>query len=507
MLLRLPPAFLCVYLVSAALIDDQPYCAVRYRRLCQGKGRHVACQFPVPGPGTSCRNYTQIRFTSELKHFIVHYINRRRQRIASGNERVRGGAHLPRPEVMMMVGWDRELALLAQRLADQCHFVHDDCRATVRYPYAGQTVGEVRWRRSSESDELSAQRAIRRVFDAWWGERRRVQPKQLTAPFRLTAKGTVWGHFSQIAVWTLQAVGCGAVRHGAEHPRLLLVCDFSHTNMLGQRTLTPGPLAACPMHTARRSRSPYPLLCGPVRHHMPSEQEERNDKTEDSQYEDYDKEEPDAYDDVSETTVREMEIKYTSPKPAPTTRARKKQIDQYERLLDKEDFSLGPDEESPIQAYKAPEKTTTQTRMIDKLQHELVEHNVDAVPLKKMFDWRPRSTTAVTHRTSKNIVQRPTTIKVRKIKTTTEEDDSSGGEMYTTRIEETTTEEIMERQRWKQMRDRPQRPGANALLNKLPEKPMRRATASSLNLDLDDQDQLFRDTGFNAQWRKNPAKS
>lgn len=79
------------------------------------------------------------------------------------------------------------------------------------------------------------------------------------------SRGTVWGHFSQLAVWNLQAVGCGAVRHGAHHPRLLLVCDFSHTNMLGQRTLVPGPMAPCPIHTARRPRSAYPALCGPVR--------------------------------------------------------------------------------------------------------------------------------------------------------------------------------------------------------------------------------------------------
>ncbi|CAH2254223.1 jg14382 [Pararge aegeria aegeria] len=31
---------------AAVLVGDQPYCALRYRRLCQGKGRHVACQFP-----------------------------------------------------------------------------------------------------------------------------------------------------------------------------------------------------------------------------------------------------------------------------------------------------------------------------------------------------------------------------------------------------------------------------------------------------------------------------
>ncbi|KAG6463787.1 hypothetical protein O3G_MSEX014071 [Manduca sexta] len=90
-------------ITAVAAPDDYQYCSVRYRRLCLGKGRHVACQFPEPGPGLSCENYTEIAFTDELKNFVTHYINRRRQRLASGNERVRGGIHLPKPRIMMLV--------------------------------------------------------------------------------------------------------------------------------------------------------------------------------------------------------------------------------------------------------------------------------------------------------------------------------------------------------------------------------------------------------------------
>ncbi|KOB75117.1 Gvag protein, partial [Operophtera brumata] len=261
----------------------------------------------------------------------------------------------------------------------------------MRYPYAGQTVGEVRWRRIGEPDDSGAKRSIRRVLDAWWGERRRVtgavwghfsqhcvwglpgrfgvvqhesthphlllmcdfycrtehtdfccscdwkstvwghfsfyinyiyitglafpsasRVRVLSLAFRVCScvhgavsghfsqlyvrvqsmwcttgprmvclsfvtsvtddiccsghcRGAVWGHFSQLCMWELQAMGCGAVHHGATQPRVLLVCDFSHTNMLGQRTLNPGPLAPCPIHTARRARTQYPLLCAPVR--------------------------------------------------------------------------------------------------------------------------------------------------------------------------------------------------------------------------------------------------
>ncbi|KAF9819722.1 hypothetical protein SFRURICE_002850 [Spodoptera frugiperda] len=372
-----------------AIPEEHQYCAVRYRRLCQGKGRHIACQFPDSGPGPSCERYTQIKFTNDLKHFITHYLNRRRQRIAAGNERVRGGVHLPKPQIMMLVEWDRELALLAQRLADQCHFVHDDCRATVRYPYAGQTVGEVRWRRSSESDELSAQRAIRRVLDAWWGERRRVQPKQLTAPFRLTAKGTVWGHFSQLAVWNLQAVGCGAVRHGAHHSRLLLVCDFSHTNMLGQRTLVAGPMAACPIHTARRPRTAYPLLCAPVRHPVPAEPEEV--ELEDN-YEDDEEDDPDIVTvDVGDVptpalwiTKTEKRTPVPKAKPKPTTT--REFLEQHTRKFETKNMYHRP-------TYKPQSTTTAKESIIQKLDRELeqktrnkVNINVNYKEAQNTFD-------------------------------------------------------------------------------------------------------------------------
>ncbi|CAH1641428.1 unnamed protein product [Spodoptera littoralis] len=550
-----------------AIPEEHQYCAVRYRRLCQGKGRHIACQFPDSGPGPSCERYTQIKFTNDLKHFITHYLNRRRQRIAAGNERVRGGVHLPKPQIMMLVEWDRELALLAQRLADQCHFVHDDCRATVRYPYAGQTVGEVRWRRSSDSDELSAQRAIRRVLDAWWGERRRVQPKQLTAPFRLTAKGTVWGHFSQLAVWNLQAVGCGAVRHGAHHSRLLLVCDFSHTNMLGQRTLVSGPMAPCPIHTARRPRTAYPLLCAPVRHPVPAEPEEV--ELEDN-YEDDEEDDPDIMTvDVGDVptpalwitkTEKRTSLPKVKTKPSPT----REFPEQHTRKFETKMYHRP--------TYKPQTTTTAKESIIQKLDRELeqktrnkVNINVNYKEAQNTFDsnqfdnivrndWRARKKPNFgqwrqSQENPENLEEviplttpRPETTEtveqtLAELYRPTLRDDPTEPpvprtllEMYrpTVRDEHDMTEheETIFRPRWRQTRLRPPRPGANALLTyastgKPPKKDFieteryrplmalqkrpqidEKPKGASLNLDKEDIDQLFRDTGFNIHWRK-----
>ncbi|XP_049880630.1 uncharacterized protein LOC126377050 isoform X2 [Pectinophora gossypiella] len=574
---------------------DPPYCALRYRRLCQGKGRHIACQFPSAGPGETCVNYTSIKFTKQLRHFVTHYINRRRQRVAAGSERVRGGVHLPRPELMMQVEWDRELAVLAQRLADQCSFIHDDCRATVRYPYAGQNVGEVKWRRSSESDQQNAARAIRRVFDAWWGERRRVTVRQLVQPFRLTSRGSVWGHFSQLAVWTLRAVGCGAVRHGSRYPRILLVCDFSHTNMLGQRTLTPGPLAPCPIHTTRRPHSSYPMLCAQVRHPATKEPAPHNPKDyEPSDYDPYylGEEEDEADEDyyvtyavinttttISSTTelkdttyerpletvtVREhYETEKEATVPRQTTQERLpvyyekvpsferkpsfERVQMYERkpALDRiptvlkittregKELNEGWSIETGISTvptsqrsrftfdvedleealakrkfekmvYKAlRSRYTTDGRFVKKLEMEMVKNKPDSQhPPSYHHQSRWRSTEAPYRPMwSKPAIEIPVE-KEHHINALREE------YLRTTAMSTMFYEPV--RHRWRPTKDRPDRPGAKALLTyTVSYTPRHRAakkeeyvTFPTFNMDKDIQEQFFRDTGFNPGWRQ-----
>ncbi|XP_072934002.1 uncharacterized protein [Epargyreus clarus] len=464
---------------SASFLDDQPYCTLRYRRLCQGKGQHVGCQYPnQPGPGPACHNYTQIQFTSELRHFIISYINKRRQRIAAGTERCRGGALIPKPQIMMMVVWDRELALLAQRLADQCSFIHDDCRATVRYPYAGQTVGEVRWRGFSEGDggwSLSAQRAMRRVFDAWWGERRRVRPQQLMSPFRLGTKGSAWGHFSQLAVWALAAAGCGAARHGSPR-RLLLVCDFSHTNMLGQSTLIPGEMAPCPIHYVRKSRSPYPLLCAPTR--KPERSQSQGDEgAEYGDYDDFPTKIPEEEDATTDLNYKEVTHKFSWTKS--------------ERIIEDDDDEDATENSRVLNKFG----NATRSHIIAKLEQELELNSSIRPKIQKKF--RQRLTTRMNFGNIRENHENDFRVKAR-FKMNREEP-------YYMSSEEITT--IALRHKWKPTRQRPRRPGADALLNKPVDKIIRRSSVAFWALDNEDMEQLFRDTGYHKHWKKMQKQS
>ncbi|XP_061723232.1 uncharacterized protein LOC133529518 isoform X4 [Cydia pomonella] len=552
--------------LTLATEDEQQYCGGRYSHLCMGKGQHVACQFPVAGSGPNCQNYSRIRFTAELRNVITNFINKRRQRIAAGHERVRGGKHIPTPQVMMFVEWDVELARLAQRLADQCYFVHDECRATVRYPYAGQSVGEVRWRHLSDNYELSAQRAIRRVFDAWWGERRRVEPHQLVKPFRISDKGLAWGHFSQLAVWTLRAVGCGAVRHGEDYPRLLLVCDFSHTNMLGEKTIIPGEPGPCPEHTRRKARSNFPLLCASVKEQIKNSrvvEEELLDET------DYDDEE-------SNSEVLAMQEGLKKLGVVVTRKPKRYRDDEWGNNR------LKPTEETDIEETATAKKWTTGAYLDE---HDIIGDDTDddadyitkvvtkatTAPYKKLrIKYKPITTTTPATNGRKDIsdeeedrslaekserVNRLSGFRIYddrervpvdiEVESGDEQDNdvqetvilaqtsSPGGklrspkrERLNNRITSTTTStklvqnvDILQynpRQRWKPERDRPTRPGAAALLR--PAQHGANVAAGerqepaippriSFKMDDDDVEQLHADTGFQPSWKTNDSKA
>ncbi|XP_053619806.1 uncharacterized protein LOC128680587 isoform X2 [Plodia interpunctella] len=510
-----PSSPVIIYLLMSVVSanDDNAYCAVRYSRLCQEKGLHIGCQYPDPGPGESCEKYTKIAFTDDLKNFILNYINRRRQKIAAGHEKVRGGLPIPKPDIMMYVEWDRELAHLAQRLADQCRFVHDECRATVRYPYPGQTVGEVRWRRSHDSDQITAQKAIRKVFDAWWGEKRRVQPQQLTTPFRVTPKGTVWGHFSQLAIWKLRAIGCGAVHHGPPHPRLLLVCDYSHTNMLGQKTISAGPLATCPPHTTRLPRSQFPLLCTTIKYPRKLQdldslydyenQDSRESKEQSLQEEDErfpPLPEEDPYKERPQQNIDENEMSHYDHKKSTTS------VEGLNDIRSRNQIKIfyGPYE---------PTKTTTK-RTHDPSEYEerkYVEDRVNNGHSGNFYEKRPQnsedySVIPLRSRPWGNDVESPPwrPQMFRRTSTTLSEYETSivyipktKNRTKITEAQSKTSDEIHVRRQHKDSRriqlDIAVREKASTRSN-------RRPLAPSLKLDKEDIEQLFKDTGFKPNW-------
>jgi hypothetical protein len=86
--------------------------------------------------GPKCpANAKVVSLNSHWKAYIVHLHNHFRNLIASGDVKGYSGAAR-----MGVVGWDDELAYLAELNAKSCKIEHDRCRNTVTFPYAGQNL-------------------------------------------------------------------------------------------------------------------------------------------------------------------------------------------------------------------------------------------------------------------------------------------------------------------------------------------------------------------------------
>ncbi|PZC72886.1 hypothetical protein B5X24_HaOG210376 [Helicoverpa armigera] len=91
--------------------------------------------------GPRCGHPVQIEITERMVDKVLEYINDVRGRLSSGAEKGMDNEPLPRAYGMMKIQWDRELATLAQVLANQCLGGREDlCRATERFPNPSQSI-------------------------------------------------------------------------------------------------------------------------------------------------------------------------------------------------------------------------------------------------------------------------------------------------------------------------------------------------------------------------------
>ena len=95
---------------------------------CSLSPSHIMCKYRE-GVSSYCGSYYYRGLTQEEKIEIVDEHNKLRSRLAMGH------TDHPAAANMQELQWDEELAVLAQRHADQCRFVHDcsDCRKVSRF--------------------------------------------------------------------------------------------------------------------------------------------------------------------------------------------------------------------------------------------------------------------------------------------------------------------------------------------------------------------------------------
>jgi len=201
---------------------------------------HIMCKYRE-GVSYNCGSYYYRGLTDQEKKEIVDEHNRLRSRLAMGYT-----GH-PTAANMQELQWDEELAILAQRHADQCRFVHDcsDCRKVSRF-----RVGQNLLRDKS----ISAQSPDWRFsIQSWFREIENYPNIDNSARYRYVA-GT--GHFVQMSWAATALVGCGYItyRNAETEPRIAryYVCHYGPVgNYIGQQIYQPGsPCSSCPRGTA-----------------------------------------------------------------------------------------------------------------------------------------------------------------------------------------------------------------------------------------------------------------
>jgi len=189
------------------------------------------------GVSSHCGSYYYRGLTSQEKREALDEHNRLRSKVAMGN------TNHPSASNMLELQWDDELAVLAQRHADQCKFVHDcsDCRRVARF-----RVGQNLLRDRSISSERPDWRF---TVNSWFREIENYPNVDNSARYRFVP-GT--GHFAQMTWAQTSLVGCGHItyRNTETQPKIAryYVCHYGPVgNFIGQQIYQPGrPCSSCP---------------------------------------------------------------------------------------------------------------------------------------------------------------------------------------------------------------------------------------------------------------------
>uniref|UniRef100_A0A182M300 SCP domain-containing protein n=1 Tax=Anopheles culicifacies TaxID=139723 RepID=A0A182M300_9DIPT len=235
--------------------DGSDYCD---QSLCKPNHAHIACnateQFGELCPSGAVE---LVAMEQPLKELILKLHNGLRSELASG--KMDGFAEAERMAVLV---WDDELASLAEYNARTCQYLHDECRSTKRYRYAGQNIG----RKSRTGNvTIDLERAITDLTNKWWQEY--VESNQTVMDdYRAVGEGVDVGHFAQMASDRVTRVGCGATRYynGArKRSYVYYVCNYSHSNEHGQPVYRKGTQCGKCVDTASSAKcsTTYPGLC------------------------------------------------------------------------------------------------------------------------------------------------------------------------------------------------------------------------------------------------------
>ncbi|KPU76871.1 uncharacterized protein Dana_GF13477, isoform E [Drosophila ananassae] len=199
----------------------------------------------------------------KLRDNILGKLNRYRNNLAGGDIRTAYNKSFPKASRMRALAWDEELGYLARCHAKTVSFMHSECRATSRFPYAGEVLAMI----GVQKKKLFLWEIINLTLKPMFEEHMLVEDPEEYVKNYDPIKHYGVGHFTTIISDRVSRVGCGiAVGSNCYHgPKVgtchFLTCMFDFTNIANSFVYKPGkPASECDVWHTRRSNS-YGHLC------------------------------------------------------------------------------------------------------------------------------------------------------------------------------------------------------------------------------------------------------
>lgn len=113
---------------------------------------------------------------------------------------------------------------------------HDKCRNTNRYPSVGQNLAYIR-----DTRPIEVKQELQGMVQKWFNEYQNATQADID---NFQSSDRKIGHFTQMIRDRQSYVGCGVAMYGKEGVKgnhLLLACDYSYANMIGEPVYKSGP--------------------------------------------------------------------------------------------------------------------------------------------------------------------------------------------------------------------------------------------------------------------------
>nr|CAD2187044.1 unnamed protein product [Meloidogyne enterolobii] len=178
---------------------------------------------------------------------VVYWHNYYRAELAAGRVKNNTGSFMPKPSLMKQMNYSLECEQRAQSWADQCTYSHSD---------TAQTFGENFYAYVALDN---ATRAIEHVVSGWWAEliyrgALGPEPGSTCIPYTGAQNARGIGHWTQLAWWNTNQVGCGIGR--CPLYKTYVVCQYRPAgNVITRCVYNVGePCSGCPKNCNQTSK-------------------------------------------------------------------------------------------------------------------------------------------------------------------------------------------------------------------------------------------------------------